>query len=111
MSKNVIYGLFFALVLIGLMIIPRLGGFAGGCCSLNRPAQALPANAVAVNNKICPVSGNPVGEMGPPIKVAYHGKIYNLCCPMCIGTFNSNPEKYSKIADAQATPQQKIKES
>lgn len=56
--------------------------------------------AVEVGNKICPVSGNPVddGKMGEVVKYEYNGKIYNLCCKMCVKDFQKDPEKYSKIA-------------
>ena len=61
---------------------------------------------IEVGNKICPVSGDKVpapgekGAMGAdPVKYEYNGKIYNLCCPMCIKDFKKNPEKYSKISD------------
>ena len=57
------------------------------------------AQPIEVGNKICPVSGNKVGEMGPPIKFTYNGKVYNLCCPMCIKSFKHEPKKYSKIAE------------
>ena len=57
------------------------------------------SKAVEVGNKVCPVSGNKVGEMGKPIKYAYNGKVYNLCCSMCVKDFKKDPEKYSKIAD------------
>src|ERR1700691_2903890 len=53
-------------------------------------------------NKFCPVSGRPIGVMGPGATVQYNGKIYHLCCGGCISTFNNNPEKYSKIAEAHA---------
>jgi YHS domain-containing protein len=62
---------------------------------------------VEVGNKICPVSGNPVGEMGPAIKHVYNGKIYNLCCGMCPGTFDKDPAKYVKIADDEVAAQKK----
>ena len=61
---------------------------------------------IEVGNKICPVSGDEVpvpgekGAMGDePVKYEYNGKIYNLCCNMCVKDFKKNPEKYSKIAD------------
>jgi YHS domain-containing protein len=57
---------------------------------------------VEVGNKHCPVSGKEVGQMGPPVKIEYNGKVYNLCCPGCKNTFNSGPEKYSKIAEDDA---------
>ncbi len=63
-------------------------------------------DAVEVGNKICPVSGDNVpapgetGTMGDkPVKIEYKGKIYNLCCLMCVKDFKKNPEKYSGIAD------------
>jgi YHS domain-containing protein len=63
--------------------------------------QAM-VQSVEVGNKHCPVSGSEVGVMGPAIKVTYNGKVYNLCCAGCVSTFNSNPEKYSKIAEDDA---------
>ena len=54
---------------------------------------------VEVGNKICPVSGNKVGEMGPAIKHTYNGKVYNLCCGMCPRKFDKDPAKYAKIAE------------
>ncbi len=63
------------------------------------PASQTAVQAVEVGNKHCPVSGREVGVMGPPVKYEYNGKVYNLCCPGCKNTFNSDPEKYSKIAE------------
>ena len=63
------------------------------------------AKAVEVGNKICPVSGDEIsapgeeGEMGESVQYEYNGKIYNLCCKMCVKDFKKNPEKYSKIAE------------
>ncbi|MGE0269413.1 MAG: TRASH domain-containing protein [Candidatus Omnitrophota bacterium] len=54
---------------------------------------------VEVGNKICPVSGEKVGEMGDVVTYEYNGKIYNLCCAMCAKDFKKNPEKYSNIAE------------
>ena len=66
------------------------------------------AKAVEVGNKTCPVSGDKIpvpgekGTMGDdPVKVEYKGKIYNLCCPMCVKDFKKNPEKYSGIAEKE----------
>ena len=78
------------------------------------------SKAVEVGNKICPVSGDKIpapgekSDMGDkPVKYEYNGKIYNLCCPMCIKDFKKNPEKYSKIADEEVAKEknkdQKIK--
>lgn len=50
-------------------------------------------NAEVVGNKICPVSGEKIGEK---VKETYEykGKIYNFCCPMCVEGFKKDPEKY-----------------
>jgi len=61
-----------------------------------------PAQAIEVGNKICPVSGDKVGEMGEVIKYEHNGKMYNLCCKTCIKDFKKDPEKYSKIAEEEA---------
>ena len=65
-------------------------------------AEKQEVKAVEAGNKICPVLGNPVSSTAT---VEYKGKIYHLCCPMCAGTFNQDPEKYSKIADDEVAAQ------
>jgi YHS domain-containing protein len=65
------------------------------------PSQMSSAQPVDVGNKYCPVSGRPIGVMGPGVEQEYNGKIYHLCCGGCIATFNSDPVKYSKIAEAR----------
>lgn len=57
--------------------------------------------AVDVGNKICPISGQAVGEMGALVKYEYKGKIYNFCCAGCVATFKEDPEKYVKIVEEQ----------
>jgi YHS domain-containing protein len=57
---------------------------------------------VEVGNKTCPVTGNPIGSMGPGVKYEYNGKIYNLCCPACRRTFDSDQAKYAQIAENDA---------
>ena len=76
------------------------------------PAENTLATAVEVGNKLCPVSGDKIpapgekGTMGDnPVKVEYKGKIYNLCCPMCVKDFKKNPNKYSAIADKEVSVQ------
>ena len=73
--------------------------------------------AVEVGNKICPVSGDKVplpgekGDMGTEaVKYEYNGKIYNLCCPMCIKDFKKNPEKYSKIAEDEVAKEKMVEQ-
>ena len=72
------------------------------------PTENTLAKAVEVGNKICPISGDEIpaqgekGTMGDkPVKIEYKGKIYNLCCLMCVKDFKKNPEKYSAVADKE----------
>ena len=60
------------------------------------PSVETPTAPVEMGNKICPVSGEEVGEMGETFKMEYEGKIYNLCCAMCAKDFKKDPEKYIK---------------
>ncbi len=57
---------------------------------------------VEVGNKICPVSGEKVGQMGEIITYENNGKVCNLCCKMCEKDFKKDPEKFSKIAEEAA---------
>ena len=75
------------------------------------------SKAVEVGNKICPVSGDKIpapgekGTMGDePVKYEYNGKIYNLCCEMCIKDFKKNPEKYSKIAEDEVAKEKMMEQ-
>ena len=63
-------------------------------------SPAASKEAVNMGNKICPVTGEKVNEK-TKATYEYEGKIYNLCCPMCIKDFKKNPEKYSKIAEEE----------
>lgn len=56
---------------------------------------------VEVDNKICPVSGEKIREMGPAEQYEYNGKVYNFCCTGCIEEFKKDPEKYVKIVEGQ----------
>jgi len=96
-------------IIVGMMAVLVLGVSAGWAQEAKAPGPSQMSNAqlIEVGNKICPVSGNKVGEMGPPIKYIYNGKVYNLCCPMCIKSFKGNPEKYSKIADDEVKAEKK----
>lgn len=68
-------------------------------------AQNAGKEAVQVNNKLCPVSGEKVGEMGDPVKYEHNGKVYNFCCVKCLDDFKKDPDKFAKIAESEAVPQ------
>lgn len=103
-------------LILALAVLGLSGGFALAQETQDKTVEAqvitenTPASkdAVEVGNKICPVSGDKVpapgekGTMGDnPVKIEYKGRIYNLCCPMCIKDFKKNPEKYSAVAEKE----------
>jgi hypothetical protein len=65
---------------------------------------------------VCPVSGQPLGEMGEPIPVTVGNETVYVCCAGCIDAVKSNPSEYfpqpvvtrATEADAAAIAQQKI---
>jgi len=92
-------------LILSAVVLVLFGGFvfAQGTSNTQEAqevtANTSTANAVEVGNKICPVAGNKVTG----VKILYKGKIYNLCCSMCIQDFKNDPEKYSAIADKEVS--------
>jgi hypothetical protein len=58
--------------------------------------------ALAEKQKICPVSGEPLGEMGPPKKVSVAGHDVFICCGSCEEPLNKEPDKYLAKVGLQA---------
>ncbi|WP_417739380.1 hypothetical protein [Rosistilla oblonga] len=56
--------------------------------------QQLAAAAIG-RQKICPVSGKPLGSMGDPVAVDINGQKLYVCCAGCVGAVKSNPAKYA----------------
>lgn len=50
--------------------------------------------AAARAQKVCPVSGESIGSMGPPVIVMAGERKVFLCCDGCKKDFEDNPEKY-----------------
>lgn len=50
--------------------------------------------AMAEKQKVCPVSGEPLGSMGKPYKVTVKGQDVFLCCPGCESEIKAEPDKY-----------------
>jgi YHS domain-containing protein len=70
-------------------------------------ADSSPSESVNVGNKICPVSGEVIGEE-TKATYEYNGKVYNFCCEGCIGKFKANPAKYIKIIEEEKSNSQSI---
>lgn len=49
----------------------------------------------------CPVTGEPLGSMGPPILVGLGAKSVQVCCQGCVAAVKKNPDKYLKIVAAE----------
>jgi YHS domain-containing protein len=56
--------------------------------------QQLAAAAIA-RQKICPVTGKPLGSMGDPVAVDVDGQRLYVCCAGCVDTVKANPAKYA----------------
>jgi hypothetical protein len=59
------------------------------------PLAALaPADrAAAQRQKVCPVTGKPLGSMGTPPKLTVRGRTFYLCCDGCNGAVEADPER------------------
>jgi membrane fusion protein, copper/silver efflux system len=49
--------------------------------------------AIALQEK-CPVTDEPLGSMGPPVRVSIDGRVVFLCCRGCESTLRKEPGKY-----------------
>jgi YHS domain-containing protein len=58
--------------------------------------------AVDVDNKICPVTGDKIDPKSN-ITYEYQSKIYHFCCQMCIDPFKKDPQKYIEIINKEKT--------
>lgn len=47
-------------------------------------------------NRKCPVNGEDLGSMGPPIEVTVNGQTLLVCCKGCVRTVKKDPDKYFK---------------
>lgn len=50
--------------------------------------------ALAEQQKVCPVSEEPLGAMGTPIKLTVGDQTVFICCDGCRATIEAEPEKY-----------------
>ena len=82
---------------IQLVGIPATNGRAVSfqeIASVPASEQQLAAAAIA-RQKICPVSGKPLGSMGDPVAVDVNGQRLFVCCAGCVNAVKANPAKYA----------------
>ena len=78
----------------------QLVGITNNTVSFNEVAtvpaseQQLAAAAIA-RQKICPVSGKPLGSMGDPVALDVNGQKLYVCCAGCVSAVKSNPTKFA----------------
>lgn len=82
--------------------------------------EAQRVAAAIAEQKVCPVSGQPLGGMGKPIPVTVGDQTVYVCCAGCIDAVKENPAKYfpakqvkltvakATAADADAIATQKV---
>lgn len=54
------------------------------------PAAEKP---LAETQKVCPITGEPLGSMGVPPKLTLKGKVVFICCLACKGDVEADPDK------------------
>ena len=60
-------------------------------------AALSPADrAAALRQRVCPVTGLPLGSMGSPPRVVLNGKTVFICCEGCAAALEEDPAKYLK---------------
>jgi hypothetical protein len=58
-------------------------------------AKATRGDQAAVNaQRVCAVSGEPLGSMGTPVKVSRGDRSVFLCCQGCLRGVRANPDRY-----------------
>jgi hypothetical protein len=59
---------------------------------------------LAERQKVCPVTGKPLGSMGKPPRVDLSGRAVFLCCRGCEETLRSYPQRYLAKLPAEPGP-------
>jgi hypothetical protein len=75
----------------------------------SRAEEPAELRALAGSQKVCPVTGKPLGSMGTPVLVTVKGRSVLVCCEGCKHPLQSSPDQYlAKLdaakADAPASP-------
>lgn len=107
-----------AIALTALFCVGCAGSGGGGCrkgacrvspANVSDPQQrteaiSKPAAAETESRNVqqtCPVTGETLGSMGPPVPVVVDGKSIQVCCDGCVAAVRKNPDKYLIIAEEE----------
>jgi hypothetical protein len=95
----------------------RNGCRNGGCRAASSAYPAVNRSVVdqpkvadrvvrANEQQTCPVTGEELGSMGPPLPVSVNGRTIQVCCQGCVSAVRKTPDKYLRIVDEKlAHPQ------
>jgi hypothetical protein len=81
---------------------PAEGDAAAAKIEANLASFPAEDRALALKQKICPVSGEALGSMGPPIKLNVAGHDVFICCEGCEDPLVSDPAKHLAKIGLQA---------
>lgn len=82
---------------------PKPAGEEQADVTTNLAKLSAEDKALAEAQKVCPVTGEPLGSMGVPPKVILNGEAVFLCCSGCQGKAEADPDKaLQATADAKA---------
>jgi hypothetical protein len=74
---------------------PAIAASYFGATGRGKQAPADPSDAERIaRQKVCPVLGEPLGSMGPPVRVTIEGRVVFLCCKGCEPELRAHPRKY-----------------
>lgn len=74
---------------------PRPSAESRGEAPASAGSDASPDDlALAKSQKICPVTGKPLGSMGTPVRVVVAGRAVLICCDGCEAKLKGDPKKY-----------------
>jgi membrane fusion protein, copper/silver efflux system len=68
--------------------------FGASRTARNEPVSPAGDNLLASKPGVCPVTGKPLGSMGPPVSVTVNGQTVQLCCEGCEAQLRKSPQKY-----------------
>lgn len=79
----------------------RSGSCRDGRCKVSSESASEPMRTDTARAKqaqqACPLTGESLGSMGPPISVTVDGRNIHVCCQSCVAEVKKNPKKYAKI--------------
>lgn len=90
-----------AVALAAVALAVHRGGPCPCCGGVPLPTSESPAETQrAEAQKVCPVTGEPLGSMGVPVEVDLgHGRSAFVCCKGCVAKARENPEETLKKVD------------